>query len=183
MIQEINTATANNFKGTSKAKTLEMLQFLGEDIQPLKTYHYTQLRKLITPALTKYNQRLSDELIVQQELSENKKLKQYPKLIPTQEEINNNFVMSSSLIFTKSGELLKFKNFPKDKPVEEVLNGIRSQVENKLNDKVNSYKKLKTNISVRVIYGRYSIDEDTGERKLIETEIKILRTKSTDILK
>ena len=141
-MQQIEAATAINFKGTSKAKTLEMLQFLGEDIQPLKTYHYTQLRKLIAPALTKYNQRLTDDLIVQQETSQNNKRKQYPKLKPTQEELNNDSVMTSSLILTKSGELVKFKNFPKEKPVELVMNDLRPQIEDKLNDKVNTYKKI-----------------------------------------
>ena len=41
---------------------------------------------------------------------------------------------------------------------------------------------MKTNISVRVIYGRYEVDKITGVRMLTETTIKILRTKNTDIL-
>ena len=153
-MQQIEAATAANFKGTTKAQTLEMLQFLGENIQPLKGHHYTHLRKLIAPAVAKYTQRLADELTAQQEAPapQNKKRKQCPKLTPALDELNNDLEMKSSTILIKSGVLVRFKNYPMETPVEEVMNGLRSQIEDKLNDKVNTYRKLKTNISVRVIH-------------------------------
>ena len=134
MMQQIEAATAANFKGTTKAQTLEMLQFLGEDIQPLKGHHYTHLRKLIAPAVAKYTQRLADELRAQEAPAPQiKKRRQYPKLTPALDELNNALEIASSTILTKSGVLLRLKNFPVDTPVEQVMNGLRPEIEGTLN--------------------------------------------------
>ena len=62
MMHAIAMASHVNFKGVSKAKTLEMLKYLGVDIEPHKSKHYTALRRMVRPAMIQYTQPLTDKL-------------------------------------------------------------------------------------------------------------------------
>ena len=147
MLPEISEAITKKFKGISKSKTLEMLKYLGVDIEPIKSTHYTKLRKMIPIAVNNYKQPFFDKFI-----KLNKVNKVFPVVYPTEEELKGKLTTSVESIFKSAGEILKFTGFESGKTFTEVIQAQRETIKGTLSRIISKQKSLKVNISARVIY-------------------------------